>query len=152
MFNDNYYGFIFLILALIDKKERYVWGILFCVFCLYILNKNIFINNYTSPLYFVRVFIVFCAAGLLIKRGTLHSYYQSVIYIINLLIYGTLHYDIIKETDIIYNNYESYIDGIILLQLLGMVNVFSVKIWFNRCSSSFSNFINQRFSYRAKKT
>lgn len=119
---------MFLIFALLQRKERRIWGVLFITSLSIKLLNNHMSHDFGSSYYYIRAIITFIAAFILIRVNTLHSYHQSGVYVITLIAFSLLEFDLVSSNNIIYDNYEKYINGIIIIKFLGLLISISERL------------------------
>lgn len=131
---------IFLTLCLVNPTQRKVWGTLVIMTTILWFNTLIFPNEFNSPLFHIRPFIVFFSALILIKIYTLHSVYQSCISVMTLFLFLLLEYDLITGSNLVYDKYEDLVYGIILARIMGVVVGIYEQIWLvDRDNTSYNN-------------
>lgn len=115
---------------MLNSKQRSVWGVLVVMSALLNINSIVFSHEFDSILYYNRAFIVFIAALVLIRINTCHSYYQSVICVLTLCLFGLLEYDLTTYENIVYSKYEDYVHGVMAIRIVGFILGFYEQIWF----------------------
>ena len=84
-------------------------------------NKEILGRN-GEALYYVRASLVFTGAILLARARSFIGFYQAIILLCILTVYGALAYDIAHgEHILIYNTFGDWIHGLVVCQLLGVL-------------------------------
>lgn len=84
---------------------------------------NAWLLNHSDPqLYINRTVITFIGALILSVFSTTLGFYQSIIYLLTLVAYGALQYDVDNGRHIlIYNHYEVVIYGLITCQFIPLL-------------------------------
>lgn len=132
------YFLILLLLYLVDAKERKIWGVLVLMSLLLNVNSYVFPNDYGSPLYYIRSFIVFLTCIYLLNLSTnkIHAYYQSIICVLTLILFGLLEYDVFKGSNLVYSNYEDFIHGIMAIRIMGFILGFYERLCVADCDNT----------------
>jgi len=118
-----------------NKTEWFVLSVLsLSLWC----NKEYF-NATDDALYYVRAFLTFFAAYILLVRMNKFAFYQSFILFLLLFCYAVLAYDVSSNSyNIIYDNYEGFVHGLVCCQFIASIpELFSIlrDIYTTRCAS-----------------
>lgn len=117
----EYYYVMFLVFMFFQQDQCEIWGTLFLTGIILHLNANMLSHEQGSILYYNRVFVTSLAAIFLIKFcNSLHSLYQSSVYTLTLVLFLLLEFDVVTGENIIYDSYEDWINGIIVVKFLGL--------------------------------
>ena len=109
---------LFLLLA-IHPSHRREWLVVACVTFLVWVNTEAFHHN-DPRLYWNRAIVTFVGAGWLCWYRSFTGYYHASIYLLTLITYGALAFDVSQGRHIlIYNYYEAVVYGLVGCQLIG---------------------------------
>ena len=115
-----YCAFIFLLFANLSKN-KIEWFTLAVLSLLIWCNKEYF-DNTEQSLYYIRAFLAFIAAQILMTRVSKLGLYQSFIQFLIISSYAALAYDVAnKEHILIYNDYTGVIHGLVACQFIGVI-------------------------------
>lgn len=141
------YSFLFFLLAWVNicRKETIVLALLaIFLWC----NKEYYINT-DNELYYVRSFLAFASANILLYFKTKIGMYQAGMQLLILIAYLCLAYDVINNKHIlIYNNYEAVIYGLVAFQFIGFFPNIRDRLY-----DIFTNInFNKKYYYQGQKT
>jgi CDP-diglyceride synthetase len=107
-------------LMAVPKRHRFEWAVLAVLMVLLWCNKEIFDKNGVA-VYAIRASLVLAGSMFLLVPKSLIGFYQSIILLCVLIVYGALAYDVAIGRDfLIYNNFETVIYGLVACQFLGV--------------------------------
>lgn len=108
-------------LLLARLTRRVEWFVMFVITIAVVVNA--WLLNHSDPqLYINRTVITFIGALILSVFSTTLGFYQSIIYLLTLVAYGALQYDVDNGRHIlIYNHYEVVIYGLITCQFIPLL-------------------------------
>lgn len=110
---------IWLLLARLTRRVE--WSIMCVVTVLVIANATL-LNHNDPQLYINRSLITVFGALILCVFSTTLGFYQAIIYLLTLVAYGALQYDVDNGRHIlIYNHYEVVIHGLIVCQFIPLL-------------------------------
>tara|TARA_R110002095_G_scaffold108322_2_gene94861 strand:- start:2889 stop:3326 length:438 start_codon:yes stop_codon:yes gene_type:complete len=94
-------------------------------FMLAILSAVLFINQYyfsssDSLLYLIRGIATALVAVYVISRRSITGIYHGSALMVTLCAYALVEYDVITDSNIIYDSFEVWINGLVIAQLLGV--------------------------------
>ena len=117
-------------------------------FMLAILSAVLFINQYyfsssDSLLYLIRGIATALAAIYVISRMSITGIYHGSLLMVTLCVYALVEYDVITNSNIIYDSFEVWINGLVIAQLLGVFTCLRCLNNTSNTSNSTNNINNQ---------
>jgi CDP-diglyceride synthetase len=108
-------------LMAVPKRHRHEWAVLAVLMVLLWCNKELFDKNGVA-VYAIRASLVLSGSMLLLVPKSLIGFYQAIILLCVLMVYGALAYDVAIGKDfLIYNQFETVIYGLVACQFLGFL-------------------------------
>ncbi len=105
-------------LLLARRTRRVEWFVMFVITITVVMNDAL-LHHDDPQLYVNQAVITFIGALILSVFSTTLGFYQSIIYLLTLVAYGALQYDVDNGRHIlIYNHYEVVIYGLITCQFI----------------------------------
>lgn len=141
------YSFLFFLLACLKicRKET----VLLAVLAIFLWCNKEYYENTDNELYYIRSFLAFTSAYILLSFKTKIGIYQAGIQSLILIAYLGLAYDVINNKHIlIYNNYEAVIYGLVAFQFIGFFPNLRDRLY-----DIFTNInFNKKYYYEGQKT